>query len=184
MGPVKRMAGWNTWAKQNVMPTSVASSATRSGGSSRLTPRAARTSAEPDLELAARLPCLTTVSPAPAATIDAIVEMLTVWWPSPPVPTMSSVRPGTSMRTACCSIADARPVTSPTDSPLVRSAMRNAAMWTSDASSLRIWSMTHSASFASRSCLAMSRARISGQVSIALPSVARHPRADAVPPVV
>ena len=37
-------------------------------GTSRRIPRASRTSAEPDLEVDARLPCLTTVAPVPAMT--------------------------------------------------------------------------------------------------------------------
>ena len=43
-----------------------------------------------------QLPCLTTRAPAPAATIAAIVEMLTLIERSPPVPTTSSARPGSS----------------------------------------------------------------------------------------
>ena len=116
---VCRNDGWNTCAKQNVMPTSVASSATRAGGWSSRMPSSSSTSAEPDDDDAARLPCLTTVMPAPAMTRADIVEMFTVCERSPPVPTMSSVRPGTSMRTACASIVSARPVSSATVSPLV-----------------------------------------------------------------
>ena len=47
-----------------------------SGGSSILTPSAASVSAAPDRELSARLPCLAILSPAPAATKAAQVEML------------------------------------------------------------------------------------------------------------
>eukprot|EP00964_Phaeocystis_antarctica_P064783 scaffold39015_cov72-Phaeocystis_antarctica.AAC.1 len=39
---------------------------------------------------AERLPCLATLAPHAAATTDAAAEKLTVWWPSPPVPTMST----------------------------------------------------------------------------------------------
>ena len=92
-------------------------------------PSASSTSADPEDDEAARLPCLTTVSPAPATTSADIVEMLTVCDRSPPVPTMSTVRPGTVIRTACCSIVSARPVSSVTLSPLVFSAIRNAATW-------------------------------------------------------
>ena len=56
------------------------------------TPRASSKSADPDLELAARFPCLTTFAPAAAATIAAVVEMLIVLKPSPPVPTVSTAR--------------------------------------------------------------------------------------------
>ena len=60
---VCRNDGWNTCAKQKVMPTSVASSATRAGGWSSRMPSASSTSAEPEDDDAARLPCLTTVMP-------------------------------------------------------------------------------------------------------------------------
>ena len=60
-------------------------------------PSASSTSAEPDCDDAERLPCLTTRAPAPAATIAAIVEMLTDIDRSPPVPTTSSSRPGTEI---------------------------------------------------------------------------------------
>ena len=49
------------------MPASSAFRATRGMGRSSRTPRASRTSAEPDVDDAARLPCLTTLAPAPAA---------------------------------------------------------------------------------------------------------------------
>lgn len=45
-------------------------------------------SAEPDLEVEARLPCLATRR-SEEARIEAVVEMLKVLWLSPPVPTMS-----------------------------------------------------------------------------------------------
>src|ERR1700680_2120163 len=53
------------------------------------TPSASRTSAEPQRELAARLPCLATLAPAAEATIAATVEILKVSQPSPPVPQVS-----------------------------------------------------------------------------------------------
>ena len=62
------------------------------GRSSRM-PSASSTSAEPAWDEAERLPCLTTGTPAPAATIAAIVEMFTDIERSPPVPTTSSTRP-------------------------------------------------------------------------------------------
>ncbi len=89
-----RIEGWNTWAKQKVMPASSALRATRGIGRSSRTPRASRTSADPEVDDAARLPCLTTLAPAPAAISAAMVEMLTVFCWSPPVPTMSSFSPG------------------------------------------------------------------------------------------
>ena len=119
-----RIDGWKVCAKQNVMPASSATAATRSGLRLRLTPSASSTSAEPEEEDAARLPCLTTRTPAAAATIAAIVEMLTVWARSPPVPTMSRLGPATSIRLAWASIVSARPRISSTVSPLARSAIR------------------------------------------------------------
>ena len=59
-------------------------------GMSTRTPRASRTSAEPQRELAARLPCLATCAPAADATMAAAVEMLKVSQPSPPVPQVST----------------------------------------------------------------------------------------------
>ena len=52
------------------------SSEIRSGARSIFTPSAISTSAAPDFEDRARLPCLATLSPAPAATKAAQVEML------------------------------------------------------------------------------------------------------------
>lgn len=49
-------------------------------------------SAEPDLEVEARLPCLETRR-SEEARMEAVVEMLKVLWASPPVPTMSHCLP-------------------------------------------------------------------------------------------
>ena len=54
------------------------------------TPSASSTSAEPEREEAARLPCLATAQPQAAATSAAVVEMLNVPEPSPPVPAVST----------------------------------------------------------------------------------------------
>ena len=62
-----------------------------SGPWSRETPRASSTSAAPLLEDAARFPCLETFTPADAITMDEAVEMLKLFDPSPPVPTISRV---------------------------------------------------------------------------------------------
>ena len=56
------------------------------------TPSASKRSAAPDLDEDALLPCLTTRAPAAAAMIAAVVEMLIVCAPSPPVPTVSTAR--------------------------------------------------------------------------------------------
>ena len=65
-------------------------SAACSGVSAIGTPSASSTSAEPEREEAARLPCLATAQPQAAATSAAVVEMLNVPEPSPPVPAVST----------------------------------------------------------------------------------------------
>jgi hypothetical protein len=92
-------------------------------------PRASSTSALPDLEEADLFPCLTTVTPAAAATIAAIVEMFTEKDRSPPVPTTSSTRPATGSGVAWAYIASTRPSISSTVSPLARSATAKPAIW-------------------------------------------------------
>ena len=91
---------------------------------SMVTPRAASRSAEPERDDSARLPCLATGTPQPAATSAAAVEMLKVPFASPPVPQVSMVPSGASMRSARARIACAPPVISSTLSPRTRSAMR------------------------------------------------------------
>jgi hypothetical protein len=100
-------------------------SAIRSAGNSSSNPSASRTSADPETELTARLPCFATAAPADAATIAAVVEMLKVRAPSPPVPTTSttSSRVGCTGRT-CARIASAHPAISSPVSPFARSATR------------------------------------------------------------
>ena len=75
------------------------------GVRSSTTPSASSTSAAPQAEDAARLPCLTTLAPAAAATIAAMVEMLTVFDRSPPEPTTSTAGPpisiGVANRASC-----------------------------------------------------------------------------------
>ncbi|CAM5482799.1 hypothetical protein STANM309S_06031 [Streptomyces tanashiensis] len=87
----------------------------------------------------------------PATTIEAIVEMLTVLAPSPPVPTMSTAGPGTSITLACAYMVRTRPVISCTVSPLARSATMNPAIWASVASPLMIRSIAQAVSSAERS---------------------------------
>lgn len=140
-GEACRIEGWKSGAKQKVIPASSTSAATRAGGRRRVTPSASSTSADPEAELDALLPCLTTRAPAPAATIADMVEMLTVRAPSPPVPTTSTVAPGTSRVTAWSSRARTRPSSSPTVSPLPRRATRKPASWASVASPRMTWCM-------------------------------------------
>ncbi len=70
--------------------------ATPIGPSSIATPSASSTSAEPQRDDAARLPCFTTRAPAPAAISAAIVETFTVPERSPPVPHVSIAPSATS----------------------------------------------------------------------------------------
>jgi hypothetical protein len=125
---VCRIAGWNTGAKQNPMPTSAMLAATPSGGSAIATPSASSRSALPQRPDAARLPCLATRWPAPAATSAARVDTLKVPARSPPVPQVSSNGPGTSSGAAACSIARTRPFISVAVSPLIRRPVANAAI--------------------------------------------------------
>jgi len=66
----------------------------RTSGKLISTPRASRTSAEPQRELADRLPCLATRAPAAEATMAAAVEILKVPLSSPPVPQVSTMFSG------------------------------------------------------------------------------------------
>jgi hypothetical protein len=69
---------------------------------------------------------LTTGSPQAAATMAVPVEMLRLFDPSPPVPTMSIDRnpAGTSGRSASLRMARAKPRNSAAETPLLRSAAR------------------------------------------------------------
>ncbi len=77
-------------ANRNVMPTSSSAPAASGPAMSTWTPSASSTSAEPVWLLIARLPCFATFWSAPAAMNAAVVEMLKVDAPSPPVPHVSS----------------------------------------------------------------------------------------------
>ena len=56
----------------------------------KLTPKASNKSAEPDILETLRLPCFAIFKPHAAARIAAVVEILMVLAPSPPVPTQSA----------------------------------------------------------------------------------------------
>ena len=127
-------------------------------------PSASRVSAVPACEEAAREPCLTTLAPAAAATIAAIVEMFTVFARSPPVPTTSTASRSRVTWTALASIAELRPSISSSVSPLARSATSRAASCTSLARPERISLSAHWAASLSRPSLRTSPARMSGQV--------------------
>ncbi|MEJ2606940.1 MAG: hypothetical protein P8Z41_09725 [Anaerolineales bacterium] len=70
---------------------------------------------------------MATLRPVPAMTNAPAVEMLKVWAPSPPVPTMSKIGSSPFSRgtlLATPRMARALPVISSTHSPFMRSAMR------------------------------------------------------------
>src|SRR5207247_651630 len=115
--PAKRNDGWKIGANRKPMPTSSMHRATPSGCRSILTPSFSSTSAEPQSDEAARLPCLATRAPQAAATIADRVEMLNVASPSPPVPQVSSRAPSTAMGVATARAARAKPVSSSGVSP-------------------------------------------------------------------
>ena len=108
------------------MPASRMHSPIFSGGRSILTPSAASTSAAPDFDDSARLPCLATGTPAPATINAAQVEMLYEPDASPPVPTTSMASGGACTRSILERMAVTAPVISSTVSPRTRNAMSNA----------------------------------------------------------
>src|SRR5512139_1911294 len=100
------------------------------------TPSDSITSALPLLLLTLRPPCLLTLAPAAAATNMAQVEMLKVWAPSPPVPTMSTrwVRSATVTLVENSRITCAAAVISPMVSFFTRRPVIKAAISTGDIS--------------------------------------------------
>src|ERR1700722_1817638 len=94
-----------------------------SGEMSILTPSAVSTSALPEREESARLPCFATGTPAPATMKAAQVEMLKEPEASPPVPTTSTASAGAATVSIFARIAVTAPVISSTDSPRTRSAI-------------------------------------------------------------
>src|SRR5258708_26919966 len=107
------------------MPASATQRPTCSGLMSILTPSEESTSAAPERDDSARLPCLATGTPAPATIKEAQVETLTEPEPSPPVPTTSTALPGALTRSILARIADTAPVISSTVSPRTRSAINS-----------------------------------------------------------
>ncbi|GAY15655.1 hypothetical protein MSZK_23810 [Mycobacterium sp. shizuoka-1] len=129
------------------------------------TPSASSMSAPPLLDDAARLPCLTTGTPAAATTIAAIVERFTVFARSPPVPTMSTVSvPITSVGTirAYCSIVSANSRTSAGVGRFIFIDTPKAAIWAGVATPVMIWSIAQLAWPGSSSRLAVNRSRTCG----------------------
>src|SRR5262245_54703840 len=150
------------------MPTSATHRPTCSGDKVRFTPSVSTTSAEPQSEAPLRpdierLPCLATLSPAPATTNAVAVETLNVPDASPPVPHVSTsisrsvpVRAAVSSARVCTlatfeRITCAKPISSSTVSPFIRSAVRNAAICASVAVPDMIASIAPAASMRVRS---------------------------------
>ena len=144
----------------NPTPTSSMQRPMASGARSTRAPRASSTSALPQPEVTARLPCLATLAPAPAATNAAPVEMFTVDGP-PPVPQVSTSMWESS--TATCSARWRTACTSPESSvavaPFARSAVRNAATCISLASPSIITPTARSTRSRERSSPATRRSR-------------------------
>ena len=82
------------------------------------TPSASNTSADPDFEDAARLPCFTTGMPQPATTNAAAVEIFTVPKESPPVPQVSTASFEISSLIECSNMLSTKEVISEALSPL------------------------------------------------------------------
>ena len=124
------MAGWNPGANMKQMPAWPRQFSTPAGGRAIFMPSSSSTSALPHCDDTDRLPCFATLVPHAATTTDAHVEKLTVWWPSPPVPTMSTHGPGPGLTVTIWErIAVTMPATSPGVSPLALSSARKAAVW-------------------------------------------------------
>src|SRR5579871_1667965 len=107
------------------MPASVTQRLTCCGERSIFTPSAASTSAAPERDESARLPCLATGTPAPATMKDAQVDTFTEPEPSPPVPTTSIASRGAFTFSILARMADTAPVISSMVSPRTRSAIRS-----------------------------------------------------------
>ncbi len=110
-----------------------------------MTPSAVSTSAEPDFDESARLPCLATGTPQPATTNALAVEILKLPDESPPVPQVSIVPGGASIETAFARMVRAAPVISSTVSPRTRSAIRKPPICDGVASPLMMMSNAASA---------------------------------------
>ena len=126
-----RMAGCNAGAKRKPKPISLMARPMSSGRISNFAPNASRRSADPHRLDIDRLPCLATLTPAPATTKATTVDTFSVPWLSPPVPQVSSTgSPVTpcSTRTPLSRIASANPCNSSAVSPFIRSAVAKAAI--------------------------------------------------------
>src|SRR5215470_13803362 len=125
---------------------------------SMLTPRAVNTSADPDFEESARLPCLATGTPQPATMSALAVEMLKLPEESPPVPQVSIVPGGASMASAFARMIRAAPVISSTVSPRTLRAIKKAPICEGEALPLMMTSNAASAWLSLRLCPCATRA--------------------------
>ena len=127
----------------------------RSGGMASFMPRASRTSAVPQLLVAARLPCLATLMPAAAQTKAAAVETLKVLDLSPPVPTISRMSSSSKNLSQWLRMPLAAPANSSMVAPFSARATRNAPIWMSVERPDMISSTAASAASKVRSCFFM-----------------------------
>ena len=155
------------------MPTASMQAPTCSGGRSILTPKASKTSAPPTVPDMARLPCLATVKPEPAAMNAAVVEMLNVPRRSPPVPQVSTMTGARGqICVACARMARAAPMISLTVSPCMRKATSNPPIWAGVAAPSMSCRITASISTSSNDSRATARAR-AVRMSTAYPAAPR-----------
>jgi len=104
---------------------------------------------------------LATVTPAPAMTKAAVVEMLKVWAPSPPVPTMSmALGSEQGMGVAWARMTSAQAAMISGVSPVRRRAVMKAPSWAWVASPFMMRVMASVASVAVRVCSSISFLRI------------------------
>ena len=115
--------------------------ATCSGDCCKFAPIASSTSAAPLDDDTERPPCFATFAPAAAATNMAVVEMLNVFAPSPPVPTMSTNSPACGVATLLenSRITLAAAAISDTVSTLIRSPVKMPAICSGNTSPRMIW---------------------------------------------
>ncbi|OBG80874.1 hypothetical protein A9X05_20355 [Mycobacterium sp. E3298] len=147
------------------------------------TPSASSVSAPPASDDDARLPCLTTGTPAAATTIAAMVDKLKVLAPSPPVPTMSTA-PEAMSRTpagsgrAWLSMTSASSLTSAEVGTFIFIATAKAATWAGLASPDMIWAMAQAAWPRGRSWRSVNRPRIRGHDGAVPAAPAAEPPRD------
>ena len=125
------------------------------------TPSASRQSAVPHLLDAARFPCFATGIPVDDTIIDAMVEMLIVFAPSPPVPTISNTSISFKNFSQWLLMTFAADVISSIVSPFIVIAVRKDAFCASVASPVMISSIT---------CSIISVVRFSFFISFAIAS--------------